>query len=285
MADEREIENHEALLPYAHYLRQAWSELELSGVLCVDGRPTVYLCAGARFTPQQKRLRHRYVWNQGLMPLLLFLTRDNVEVHSTVKKPERDWPSDRLFATDPTSLIPNLGNIADALESARFVRAIETGQFFLDNAQFFSPNETDDRCLVENMMHTARRLKAAGWSLPRAHALLGRALFVTFLQERNFIKPDYYPDGTISLLDILNRLRLDDIKRLLYRQFFPRLQREFNGTMFDTALADEARNISKAHLDILSDFLSGHDMEYGQMTLSFWAYDFQSIPVETISAI
>ena len=87
------------------------------------------------------------------------------------------------------------------------------------------------------------------------------------------------------MLEILNRPRFDDAKRLLYRQFFPRLQREFNGTMFDTALADEARNISKAHLDILSDFLSGHDMESGQMTLDFWAYDFQSIPVETISAI
>ena len=158
LAKEREIEDHEALLPYAHYLRQAWSELELSGVLCVDGRPTVYLCAGARFTPQQKRQRHGYVWNQGLVPLLLFLTPDNVEVHSTVKKPERDGPSDRLFAADPTSLIPNLGNIADALESARFVRAIETGQFFQDNAQFFPPNETVDRCLVENLMHTARRL-------------------------------------------------------------------------------------------------------------------------------
>jgi len=285
LASESDIEKHEALLPYAHYLRQAWSDVELGGVLCVDGRPMVYLCAGAQFTAQEKRQCHLYVWNQGLVPLLLFLTPDNVEVHSTVKKPERDSSADHLFAADPASLIPVLGNIADTLESARLVRAIETGQFFQDNAQFFPPNESVDRCLVENLMHTARRLKAAGWSLSRAHALLGRALFVTFLQERNFIKPHYYPNGTTSLLDILNRPRFEDTKRLLYREFFPRLQREFNGTMFDTALADEARNISKIHLNILADFLSGHDMESGQMTLDFWAYDFQTIPVETISAI
>jgi SAM-dependent methyltransferase len=55
--------------------------------------------------------------------------------------------------------------------------------------------------------------------------------------------------------------------------------------MFDTALADEERDISKAHLDILADFLSGQDMQSGQMTLGFWAYDFRFIPVETISAI
>lgn len=285
LQSEGDIEKYDALLPYAHYLRQAWSELGLGGVLCVDGRPTLYLCASARFTPQQKQKRHSYVWNQGLVPLLLFLTPENVEVHSTVKKPERVTQGDRLFAADPASLIPNLGTIADALESARLVRAIETGQFFQDNARFFPPNEAVDRCLVENLVHTARRLKAAGWSLPRAHALLGRALFVTFLQERNFIKAHYYPEGTATLLDILKRPRFEDAKRLLYREFFPRLQREFNGTMFDSALADEARNITRVHLDILADFLSGHDMESGQMTLDFWAYDFQSIPVETISAI
>lgn len=284
LAETADIEKHEALLPYAHYLRQAWSELKLSGVLCVDRRPTVYLCAGNEFSVEQKRQFHRYVWNQGLVPLLLFVTPGTVEAHSAVKKPEKE-ESGRLFAAEPASLIPILNQTAKALESARLVRAIETGQFFLDNAQFFPPNEAVDRCLVENLVHTAKRLKATGWTLPRAHALLGRALFVTFLQERSFIKPHYYPDGTTSLLDILSRPRFEEVKRLLYREFFPRLQQEFNGTMFDTALGEEARNISKAHLDILGDFLSGHDMESGQMTLGFWAYDFQSIPVETISAI
>ena len=46
LAKERDIEEHAALLPYSHYLRQAWSEVNLNGVLCVDGRPTVYICGG-----------------------------------------------------------------------------------------------------------------------------------------------------------------------------------------------------------------------------------------------
>src|SRR6267142_763362 len=93
LTTESDIEKYPALLPYSHYLRQAWNELSLSGLLCVDGRPTVYLCSGTRFTPQQKRERHRFVWNQGLVPLLIFLTPDQVEVHSTVKKPEKDSPA------------------------------------------------------------------------------------------------------------------------------------------------------------------------------------------------
>ncbi|HEY4934732.1 MAG TPA: N-6 DNA methylase [Terriglobales bacterium] len=280
-----EIEERPQLLPYSHYLRQAWREIGLSGVLCVDGRPAVYLCEGVRFTREQKREHHRFVWNQGLVPLLVFITPNQVEVHSTVKKPEKDPDNGGLFNVNLSSLIPSLGNIADALEFARLVRSIETGQFFQDNARFFPANETVDRCLVENLIYTARRLKNAGWDLAQAHALLGRALFVSFLHERKFIKPDYYPEGTTRLLDILNQPHIDEIKRLLYREFFPRLKDEFNGTMFDTALADEERHIGKAHLDILADFLSGHDMQSGQMTLGFWAYDFRFIPVETISAI
>ena len=290
LSKESDIEAHPALLPYAHYLRQAWGELKLSGVLCVDGRPAVYLCGAASFTPQLKWKHHRFVWNQGLVPLLVFLTPDHVEVHSTVKKPEKEPANGDLFdgnlTGDLPSLIPNLGNVAEMLESASLVRSIETGQFFQDNAKFFPPNETVDRCLLQNLVYTARRLtKKDDWGLPRAHALLGRALFVSFLHEREFIKPHYYPKGTTRLLDILRLSDVKEIKRLLYGEFFPRLQREFNGTMFDMALADEERHIGGAHIDILADFLSGHDMESGQMTLGFWAYDFRFIPVEIISAI
>ena len=285
LSKESEIEEQRELLPYAHYLRQAWTELGLSGVLCVDGRPAVYLCEAARFTQDQKRERHRFVWNQGLVPLLVFLTPNQVEVHSTVKMPERPQADQALFEGGVSSLIPNLGNIAEALEIARFVRSVETGQFFHDHADFFPPDETVDRCLLNNLVHTARRLKEAGWDLPRAHALLGRTLFVSFLHARKFIKANYYPDGTTCLRDILSRPRVEDAKRLLYREFFPRLKQEFNGTMFDAALADEERHINKVHLDVLAHFLGREDMESGQMTLGFWAYDFRFIPVEIISGI
>ena len=137
LAKDSEIEEQRELIPYSHYLRLAWTELDLSGVLCVDGRPAVYLCEATHFTPDQKRDRHRFAWNQGLVPLLIFVTPNQVEVHSTVKMPAREPEGGGLFESSLTSLIPNLGNIAEALEIARFVRSVETGQFFQDNAEFF----------------------------------------------------------------------------------------------------------------------------------------------------
>ncbi len=277
-----QVEGEHTLLPYAHYLRQVWKDLDLAGVLCVDGRPTAYLCEGARFTTDQKRAKQQIVWNQGLVPLLIFLTPNSVEVHSTVKKPTQS--TDDAAAKLP-SLITDLGNIAVALECQKLVRSIETGQFFQTEVKFFPTNESVDRCLIENLVYTARKLKDADWKQERAYSLLGRALFVSFLEAREFIKPDYYPAGTKCLTDILSRPTVAEAKQLLYREFFPKLKHEFNGTMFDAALAAEERDIKKAHLDILADFLNAADMKTGDLTLDFWAYDFRYIPVETISAI
>ena len=39
------------------------------------------------------------------------------------------------------------------------------------------------------------------------------------------------------------------------------------------------------HLKAAGDFFAGHEIGKNQHTLGFWAYDFQLIPVETISAI
>ncbi len=285
LSAQSDIEQHPSLFPYAHYLRQAWTEAKLSGVLCMDGRPTVYICEAINFTLRVKRERQKFVWNQGLVPLLVFLTPSGVEVHSTVKKPEEPDTED-LFGQNLPSLIPSLSHITKALELAKFIRAVETGQLFRDNAAFFPAHETVDQCLIENLAHTARRITTeTDWKAPRAHALIGRALFVSFLQERNFIKAEYFPAGTQSLVDILTGRPFKEMKRLLYQEFFGRLKREFNGTMFDSLLADEEKIISEEQLLILRDFLSGADMKSGQLTLKFWAYDFRFIPVETISAI
>ncbi len=278
-----QIDRYDVLLPYAHYLQQAWDRLNLDGVLCVDGRPTVYLCEARRFTTEQKRKLQRFVWNQGLVPLLVLLTPGQVEVHSGVRKPLKpDAPDD----TPEHTLIQSLGDIAKTLECAKFIRSIETGQFFHDQRDFFPANQAVDRCLVENLVEAARQLTAAGWKLERAHALLGRVLFVSFLQQREFIKPGHFPSGTKSLLDIVKGRHVEEAKSLLYGEggLFPVLKREFNGTMFDDALNQEAREIRKPHLDILADFLGGAEMRSRQLAL-FSEYDFRVIPVETISAI
>ncbi|MBE9571120.1 MAG: N-6 DNA methylase, partial [Proteobacteria bacterium] len=55
--------------------------------------------------------------------------------------------------------------------------------------------------------------------------------------------------------------------------------------MFDQDLDAEKHLIQSSHLDKLSLFLGGHNVQSGQRSLGFWPYNFKMIPIETISAI
>ena len=68
----------------------------------------------------------------------MFVTPESVEVHSAVKRPEREESGQLSLVSDNLpSLIPRLDAVAETLALARLVRSIETGQFFQDYAAFF----------------------------------------------------------------------------------------------------------------------------------------------------
>ncbi len=285
---EEQVDGVPWLLPYAHYLHQAWEDLSLAGVLCVDGRPTVYICERKTISPAEAQVLQKYTWNQGVVPLLILLSDAAVQVHSAVKRPLAPIATTELIPEEPPSFIQAIEISAMAVQGASLIRSIETGQYFQDHAAFFPASETVDASLVSNLLHTARKLKAVecpGWTQEQSHSLLGRILFVKFLEARGFIKPLHFPDQKGSLEAILATKPLDEAKRLLYREFFGRMKQEFNGTMFDDQLKQEERLIRRGHLGVVSQFLSVADMDSGQQTFGFWIYDFRCIPVEIISSI
>jgi len=86
------------------------------------------------------------------------------------------------------------------------------------------------------------------------------------------------------LIDMLNDLSLSQAREALFR-LFGQLKVHFNGSLLDTDLNKEKKDVTDAHISIIRSFLNGDDLKTGQYTLSFWAYDFSVIPIETISAI
>ena len=83
---------------------------------------------------------------------------------------------------------------------------------------------------------------------------------------------------------MLNDLSLSQAKEALFR-LFGHLKVHFNGSLLDTDLNKEKKDVTDTHMHIIRSFLNGDDLKTGQYTLSFWAYDFSAIPIETISAI
>ena len=72
-------------------------------------------------------------------------------------------------------------------------------------------------------------------------------------------------------------------KDALYK-LFNQLKDDFNGDLFSLDLNAEKDLIQETHIATLNDFFQGTNVASGQQTL-FWPYDFEFIPIETISAI
>ena len=132
--------------------------------------------------------------------------------------------------------------------------------------------------MLDNLRHVRRRLIDDGLSEPVANSLLGRSIFVRYLEDRGVIDEDYYSRFASG---ISFHALLDGSLNETY-QLFDELAHRFNGDLFP--INDIERDqVKPQHLHLLGRFLNGEEVTSGQMY--FWAYDFKYIPIELISAI
>src|ERR1039457_1825537 len=85
-----EIRRQPALLGYAHHILRAFDKkvLGITGVLCIDSKPTIYFRRDERplswFKPN---LLHRFFWNQGIPPVLILAAREGLRIYSARAEP------------------------------------------------------------------------------------------------------------------------------------------------------------------------------------------------------
>jgi SAM-dependent methyltransferase len=272
--------------PQAHALRRAFEEMELDGVLCLEGTPAVYFKCLHSVDPGPARQLLRLVWNQGIAAVLILITPHEVRVHSGLVPP-RGRDGDDPGAKG--SLVRTLNRVREALEVRRLALSIQNGALFRDHPESFDPGGRVDRRLLQNLTEARSQLRGASSARLDDRildALLCRVVFVSYLVDRKIIGPDYFQragaQGAERLADIFRGTSLERARQRLYR-LFKHLQRDFNGDLFSGDLNKEAGLIEDAHVGVLERLLKGEELESGQ--LSFLDYDFSVIPVETISAI
>ena len=155
---------------------------------------------------------------------------------------------------------------------------IESGGFVQAHQGRFNRKHRVDNRLLDNLRHVRERLIRDGLSESITNNLLGRSIFIRYLEDRGVIDPEYYKQfsSRLTFHAILDR-SLSETYRL-----FEELDRRFNGDIFpvDDVERDQVKPL---HLQCLGDFLRGDVEPSGQMY--FWAYDFKYIPTELISAI
>lgn len=286
-ASPEEIASDPSLSPYTHLLIRAWHDFSLAGVVCVAGIPTLYLCCFEQpLKPEEAANYQRRFWNQGIATVLVLADSQNVSLYSGLATPteqgEKELPNN--------SLIETVTLAEYAFRIREFYFQLATGQFYKKFARKFDSRQSVDTYLLDNLgaIRDALATGPDGLDKSAAHTFLARILFTCYLIDRGIIDLAHYPYCDCSqgakLVDVLEPLEQAAGRSLLYR-LFDDLKEKFNGSMFEQSTEAEQDCLKNHHVELLIKFLRGHKVKTKQLSLGFWAYDFQWIPVETISAI
>lgn len=239
--------------------------------------PCIYFkyLADATPTPAQLTELRRIAWNNGLAPMLWVVTPRSVSIYNAYSKPLDNSENDHQ-----RHLIAFFENVADGLKQLNALAGrlqIETGLFWqTENARAIDRSERVDESLLRDLARAEQELVTAGLPITAAHSLLGRSIFVAYLQDRGILSSRFFQShfGVDHFSEVLENKEKTD-------RLFVWVRVTFNGDLFPLTSA-EARSVKAGHLKIVKALLEGTDAS-GQMRL--WPYQFDIIPVELISSI
>ncbi len=233
-------------------------------------------------------------------PRLLFLSTPGeltvYDLAQTPAKAEKDWKNLKRLA-----VLYDIRKVSEKLQE--FHRDnIESGRLFGDK-RFGDIKDRADKALIRNLKVVRRELIANGLdeeNVRYAHALIGRSIFIRYLEDRGVLTKDYFlrvakrKSGWTKILSSkINRPGIDfsghetfysrilSDKEFTYT-LFAKLSQDFNGDIFPD-VDKEKKAIKQKHLSLIQDLLYG---DAGiQKKLFFYSYQFDIVPVDLISSI
>jgi hypothetical protein len=265
-------------------------QLNADAIYELTGSACIYFTSLADAAPSQAELArlHSIAWNHGLAPLLWVTTPTQVLLFNCYSKPKdgrEDSPQKHLIRvfeqTDKD--LQRLNEFAGRLK-------IQSGEFWLqEEAQKIDRNQRVDRALLNDLRHAEGELSKQGLDASVGHALLGRSIFVAYLQDRGILKPEQLKQrfGADTVADVLGSHEqtykmFEWIRTTFNGSLFP-LEHQINKTGEAARHVPERDIVGERHLESVRRLMLGTKMSTGQMRL--WPYKFDVIPVELISSI
>ncbi len=238
---------------------------------------------------------YRSVWSQSKVPLLYVILPTEIRIYNSYV-----GPSEEAGALDKGGRLLRVLKKLENIEAARrrirdqlsnYKRFdLETGTFWnTPDGQRIKREKRADQRLLAAMDQARRRLtnpeNGHGLSNDLAYALLGRSIFIRYLEARGVLDVSELTDGRAK--DYIAALDTNDAKNVTYL-LFERLSERFNGDLFPVDNhGREREQVQQSHLNILKEFLRADKSQKGKVSqLSLWPYyDFEHIPIELISGI
>ena len=272
-------------VPHARPIRTALRDLGADSVFCIEGVPTAVFFAAEEANPVDIAPLHSDLWNQGLASVLAIVCDDTIRIYSLAAVPE-GRVGDRL---DDDCLIEVLHKVADAAKVRSLTHGMESGRYWQEHSDRFKPEQRVDGTLLGNLKESDKRLRELlGLPSEASQALLMQTMFIAYLEDRGIIGEDYIKRATHGEFSKFGDI-LDATKVTAFYALFRNLNRDFNGDLFvkPCSFDKSGPRLQRAHLPVLAGFRSGM-VEMGEVAdqrLLFWAYNFELIPVELISAV
>ncbi|MCK4341930.1 MAG: N-6 DNA methylase [Phycisphaerae bacterium] len=246
--------------------------------------------------PGKANLRHLFnrAWCMARPPLLFVAQPGTLSVFDLTQPPAGE--DDDLFA--PDRLLVDASQAAEVQAKLKdYHRAqIESGRLFEEHR--FGFENRADHALIRDLAAVREKLINTGLSVPHAHALIGRSIFIRYLEDRRILTEDYFrriARRNTEWRGILDNAPVhdgtNDDRRLYYaavlsdkaftHALFSRLAKEFNGDLFPFD-EREQKAFTAPRLKLMQRFLLG---KIKGPTLFTFAYDFDIIPIELISSM
>ncbi len=278
------------------------AQVGAESIFFVDRDPVVVFAKAEDAADDALRKLYEQIWCMSRPQLLFLATPGQLSAFDLTKAPPKSHEAigdhDRLIA-----VATSIAEIQSKL-SAFHRERIETGAAFGDERFRESLNRAD-RALIRDLKTVGQQLAAvpSGRKRPdlrHLHSLIGRAIFIRYLEDRKILPPAYFENVAARRKEWIKLLaqlpsapvlepRFAELRFLRVLQnkdftyaLFEQLAHDFNGDTFP--IDDEERErIQQAHLDKLRGFLTGSTSDQEEMF--FFAYRFDVIPIELISTI
>jgi len=271
-------------------------EVEADRIFFLNNNPVIVFARLESDDWEKIRQIYNRIWSMA-RPRLLFLAKPGeLAVYDLAHVPPKE--GSKPDSLKPLGVARSIAEVSEKL--AQFHREeIESGHVFEAEMRFGDLKNRADKQLIHDLKAVRRELislELGGGKLKYAHALIGRSIFIRYLEDRGILKKKYFEkivNGNSAWQKALDEstaetgaikpiyprvLKNHDFTFALFRQ----LAEDFNGDMFPD-VDNECKVVKKVHLDQI------HDLMYGevdaQKSLFFYAYDFKVIPVELISSI
>lgn len=267
-------------------------------IFFVDNNPVVVF---ARCSKNEERKSHCFnrLWSLARPRILFLECKGDLSVIDLAQKPIPPYGEKRSLQSLKT--LHTLKNVAVELQDYHRDN-IESGKVF-EGGRFGDLKNRADQSLISDLKTVRKELIGAGLAgdkLKYAHALIGRSVFIRYLEDRDILTEDYFKKVArqkAGWTDLINnpqpreKFDFSNIHTIYPRvlqdkeftyALFKSLSIDFNGDMFPD-VEQEERHVEIKHINLIQDLLYG---DIGvQKKLFFFSYKFDIIPLDLISAI